>query len=141
MQTGSTWDRGSLRTPASPGSGDRNRWIRFLLLAEGASFLLAGLVHFGVLAQGFEHREAGTAETVIGAVLLAGAALAFLRRPWTRTTGVAVQAFALLGTLVGAFTIAVGIGPRTGPDLAYHATILAVLVAGLIFAARSRRHA
>ena len=34
------------------------------------------------------------------------------------------------------FTIAVGIGPRTIPDLAYHLTILAVLVVGLALALR-----
>jgi hypothetical protein len=37
----------------------------------------------------------------------------------------------LAGTLVGLFTIAIGIGPRTVPDLAIHAVMLAELVAGL----------
>ena len=44
--------------------------IRLFLLLEGASFALAGLVHFGVLARGYEHGAAGIAESVIGAVLL-----------------------------------------------------------------------
>jgi hypothetical protein len=38
-----------------------------------------------------------------------------------------------LGTLVGAFTIAFGVEPRTVPDLVYHAAILA-LVWGLVVA-------
>ena len=46
------------------------------------------------------------------------------------------QEFALLGTLVGVFTIIVGVGPRTLPDVAYHLAIIVVLVFGLIFAKR-----
>ena len=44
---------------------------------------------------------------------------------------------ALLGTLVGVFTIIIGIGPRTKPDIAYHVAIVAVLIWGLVAAARS----
>ncbi len=44
---------------------------------------------------------------------------------------------ALLGTLVGIFTIAVGVGPRTVPDIAYHILIVGVLVWGLIVTQRS----
>jgi hypothetical protein len=109
-----------------------------LLLAEGASFIAASLVHRGVLVGGYEHHEAAVAETVIGTVLLAGAVLTWLRPARARAFGIAAQAFALLGTIVGAFTIAVGIGPRTLPDLAYHASILVVLVAGLALAAHAR---
>ena len=46
---------------------------------------------------------------------------------------------ALLGTLVGVFTIAIGVGPRTLPDIAYHVAIIAVLVGGLILAWRAPR--
>jgi len=42
----------------------------------------------------------------------------------------------LLGTLVGIFTIAIGVGPRTVPDIVYHVTIVIVLVSGLVVAAR-----
>lgn len=112
--------------------------IRLFLLFEGASFAFAALVHFGVLLDGYQHRKAGTAESVIAAVLLSGLALIWMRRAWTRGVGIAVQAFALLGTLVGVFTIAVGIGPRTIPDVAYHVAIVAVLVWGLVVAARRR---
>jgi hypothetical protein len=42
------------------------------------------------------------------------------------------QAFALLGTLIGVFTIAVGVGPRTTPDIAYHIAIVVVLIWGLV---------
>ncbi len=112
--------------------------IRLFLLLEGASFASAALVHFGVLGEGYQHRKAGVAETVIATVLLAGLALTWLRRAWARGVGIAVQAFALLGTLVGVFTIAVGVGPRTIPDVAYHVAIVAVLVWGLVVVARHR---
>lgn len=109
---------------------------RSFLLAEAASFATAALVHFGVLIHGYEHAKAGTAETVIAAVLVAGLAVTWIRPASTRAAGLAVQAFALLGTFVGLFTIAVGVGPRTAPDLAYHAGIVAVLLAGLVTTAR-----
>jgi hypothetical protein len=51
-----------------------------------------------------------------------------------------LKGFALLGTLAGLFTIAIGVGPRTVPDLVYHATILAVLIWDLIVTARARFH-
>ncbi len=112
--------------------------VRLLLLLEAASFLTAALVHFGVLLDGYQHHEAGTAETVIGSVLLAGLALTALSPAWTRTVGLAAQAFALLGTFVGLFTILVGIGPRTAPDLTYHAAIVVVLIWGIVTTARRR---
>src|SRR5438093_728147 len=56
-----------------------------------------------------------------------------------RTIGLAVQEIALVGTLIGVFTIAIGVGPRTVPDIAYHLTIIAVLVGGLILAWRAPR--
>jgi len=110
--------------------------IRAFLLIEAASFAAAALVHFGVLTRGYEHQQAGTAESVIAIVLLFGLALSLAGVP-TRAAGLGAQAFALVGTLVGIFTIAIGVGPRTGPDIAYHAAIVAVLVAGLIVAARA----
>ncbi len=117
------------------------RAVRLLLLLEGASFVVAGLVHRGVLVHGYEHHEASIAETVIGVVLLAGVVLTWILPARVRTIGLAAQAFALLGTLVGAFTIAVGVGPRTPPDIAYHVSILAVLIAGLVLVTRTRRYA
>jgi hypothetical protein len=42
----------------------------------------------------------------------------------------------LLGTLVGLFTIAIGIGPRTAPDVIYHLVMVIVLVLGLRAAKR-----
>src|SRR5712691_13470609 len=110
--------------------------VRLFLLIEGASFVFAGLVHFGVLARGYEHGSAAIAESVIGAVLLVALTLTWVLPAWARALGIAAQAFALLGTLVGAFTIAIGVGPRTVPDVVYHAAILLALAWGMVVAAR-----
>ncbi len=113
--------------------------IRTLLLVEAATYVIAALVHFGAAMTGFEHRQAGTAESLIAAVLLVGLALTWTHLASARTIGLAAQGTALAGTLVGVFTIAIGVGPRTVPDIAYHATIIAVLVGGLILAWRAPR--
>jgi hypothetical protein len=112
--------------------------IRLFMLFEAASFVAAALVHSGVLIQGYEHQEARTAEGVIAIVLLVGAALTWVRPSWIRHVGLAAQGFALFGTLVGVFTIAIGVGPRTVPDVAYHIGIAVVLAWGLIVVARAR---
>jgi hypothetical protein len=104
---------------------------RTLILFEAASFLVAALIHSGILIAGYEHARARIAESVIAAVLLAGLVLTLIRPPLLRSVGVAVQGFALLGTLVGIFTIAVGVGPRTVPDVIYHIVIVIVLVVGM----------
>ncbi|HEV7609804.1 MAG TPA: hypothetical protein VGO61_20885 [Steroidobacteraceae bacterium] len=111
--------------------------LRFFLAAEVALFALASLVHRGALVSGYEHSKAAIAETVIAAVLLAGLLLSLIR-PWSiRAYALLVQGFALLGTLVGVVMIAIGVGPRTAPDLALHAAMLTTLGFGLVVA----RHA
>jgi hypothetical protein len=88
---------------------------------------------------GYEHRWAGNAESVIGGVLLVGFLLTWMLPRWTRGIGIAVQAFALLGTGVGIYTIAIGIGPRTLPDVAFHVAIVIALIAGLIVTFGARK--
>src|SRR5438309_1165844 len=39
---------------------------------ESVTFIVASLIHFGVLIDGYEHQKAGIAESVIGIVLLVG---------------------------------------------------------------------
>jgi hypothetical protein len=111
--------------------------IRLFLLFEAAAFIAASLVHSGVLITGYEHQKARIAESVIAIVLLSAAALTWIRPRWTRKVGLAAQGFALLGTMVGIFTIAIGIGPRTVPDITYHIVIVIVLVSGLVVAMRA----
>ena len=115
--------------------------IRLFLLLEAAVFAVAALVHSGALVQGYEHPQARVAETVIASVLLGGLVLSLVSPEWTRTASLITQGFALLGTLVGIFTIIIGIGPRTVPDIVYHVAIVAVLIWGLVVAKRApHRH-
>jgi hypothetical protein len=107
-----------------------------LLLFEATTFVVASLIHSGALIAGYEHHEARIAEGVIATVLLAAMVLIWIRPEWTRQAGLAAQAFALVGTLIGVFTILIGVGPRTVPDIAYHVAIVAVLVWGLIITKR-----
>jgi hypothetical protein len=126
------------RAPARKEGAAMTRAVRLFMLFEAATFVAASLVHAGALVAGYEHREARIAELVIAIALLAGLALTWIRPGWTRVVGLAAQGFALLGTLVGVFTIAIGIGPRTAPDIAYHVGIVLVLACGLVVAARAR---
>jgi len=112
--------------------------IRQFLAMEAAVFGLAALVHAGWLIRDYEHREARIAETVIATVLAVGLIVTWIRPASFRLAGLAAQGFALLGTLVGIFTIVVGVGPRTVPDLVYHVAIVIVLVYGLRLALASR---
>jgi hypothetical protein len=111
---------------------------RLILAAAGILFAAAASAHFGWLTNGYEHAKAGTAETVISAVLFGGLIATFLDPQWTRIAAIVAQSFAVLATLVGLFTIAIGIGPQTGPDLIFHAIVLALLFVGLFATIRSR---
>lgn len=108
--------------------------IRMFLLFEAATFAMAAMIHAGFLVRGYEHPRARIAESVIALVLFGGLVLSLMSPAWTRRAGLIAQGFALLGTLVGIFTIIVGVGPRTLPDVIYHVAIVAVLVWGLIVA-------
>jgi hypothetical protein len=108
------------------------------MFTEAATFIIAASIHAGFLLPGYEHREARIAETVIALVLLVGAMLTWIRPTVARAAGVSAQGFAVLGTLVGVFTIAIGIGPRSVLDIVYHVAIVAVLVWGMAVAWRTR---
>jgi hypothetical protein len=105
--------------------------VRLFLLVEGFAFLLAALAHFGVLFPGYGHRQASIAESVIAGVLFIGAGISFARPRLTTRAGLLAQGFALFGTLVGIFTIVVGVGPRTRPDVVYHFLIVIFLAIGV----------
>ena len=110
--------------------------VRSFLAADGAIFAAASLVHAGVLVPGLEHPHARIAEAVIAAVLLAALLGTIIAPASSRALGLAGQGFALLGTFIGLFTIAIGIGPRTAFDLTLHAGMVALLVTGLVVTRR-----
>lgn len=105
--------------------------VLLLLMTEATLFIAAALLHTGAFVAGYRHREAGNAETVIAVVLLAGFATSVIAPRWSRAAGLVAQGFALLGTGVGIFTIAIGIGPQTALDVTIHAVMIATVVMGL----------
>ena len=115
----------SNRAPVTPA-------LRAFLAFEASTFVVAAAVHFEVLLDGYGHLNAAVAEAVIALVLLAGLALTWTRAPWPLRAATAAQAFAMVGVLIGLATIAVGVGPQTVADVAYHLAILVVLAAGLV---------
>jgi hypothetical protein len=105
--------------------------VRGFLLLQIVIFLSMVSIHFGVVIGGYSHRSAGTVELVIAAVLIAGLLLTWIPPPWSRRAATAAQSIGVLGVLVGLFTIALGIGPRTMVDLTLNAALLLTLIAGL----------
>jgi hypothetical protein len=108
-----------------------NRYARPYLVIALVLFAAAALVHAGVLVSGHEHPRARIAEGVIAVVLAIGLAVALTRPALARAAALAALGFALMGTLVGAFTIWIGIGPQTPADIVFHALLVIVLVSGL----------
>ena len=121
------------RDPLSHGQeGFGTIWtVRGFLLLQIAIFLSLVSIHFGLLIGGYRHRDAGTAELVIVAVLVAGLLLTWTPPLWSRRAATAAQSFGILGALVGLVTIAIGIGPRTLLDLTLNGTLLLTLIVGL----------
>lgn len=109
-----------------------NQLIRRFMSIEAASFLLAALIHSGLLVSGYAHAQARVAESVIAAVLLAALVATWIKPLSARAFGLVGQGFALLGTTVGLTMVAIGVGPRTVPDVVYHVAIYAVLLWGTI---------
>lgn len=113
--------------------------LALILSMEMALFAMASLVHAGILTPGFEHARATIAEGVLGAVLLLGLLALLIWPARGPIIALAVQGVALLGTLVGAFTIAVGVGPQTRGDAVFHVVLLLVLLTGILTTWRLRR--
>ena len=110
--------------------------VRWFLVVEAAVFGSAALIHAGILMSVYEHRAARTAESVIALVLLAGLVGTAIAPQSSRGIGLGAQAFALFGTAVGIFTIAIGVGPRTMLDLTLHTGMVLLLVIGLVLLVR-----
>jgi hypothetical protein len=114
------------------------RTIRLIMLVEATAFVLASLAHFDLWLDGYAHRRAAIAESIIATVLVVGLVSSFARPSPRYGMELAAQIFALVGTLVGVFTIVIGIGPRTTPDIIYHGAIIAILVGGIALTVKAR---
>ena len=115
-------------------------WVRGLLLVQIAIFVVLVSIHFSLLTGGYGHRAAGTTELVIAVVLLFGLLLTWRPPPWSRRAAVAAQSFGTLGVLVGLFTVALGIGPRTILVLSLNVLLFLTLIAGLATTKRGAGH-
>jgi hypothetical protein len=116
---------------AAPARSRRHvgRASRILLACEAAAFAVAAAVHFGT---GFT--QAAVAETIIAAVLGAAVSATRWSRAGERKMAVGATGFAIFGTIVGLTIIATG--RQAVPDLTFHASILAVLLASMYVLAR-----
>ena len=112
------------------------RLIRAFLAGEAATFIVAALVHAGILTNADPHEAAATGESVIAIALVIGLALTWAGLGSVATIGILFQGFALFGTLVGILTIIAGVGPQSWPDIAYHVAISGVLLLGVVVASR-----
>lgn len=117
------------------GANDKNPGRGLALLGfQVILFLFASLLHRGFIVGGYEHGKAAIAETVIGAVLLSGLLAAMRWSRSARAVVIGVQAFALVGTFVGAMMIVIGVGPRSPVDIAIHVIMFGTLIYGLLAA-------
>jgi len=112
--------------------------MQALLAGEGVAFAAAALIHAEVILPGNPDPAAATAESIIAAVLGAGALVSWVRPGWTRATAMAVQSIALAGTSIGLYVF-VRLEPERVADIVFHVVIWLVLAAGLAYAARLRR--
>lgn len=113
--------------------------IRWFIVVAALSLLLASLIHFGYLISGYEDEGAAVPEAVIGGVMLVGLGLSWSPQPWGRRAAVGALAFGLAGSLLGLVLVAIGIGPRTVPDVVYHVLLVTTLILGLTMALRRPR--
>lgn len=113
----------------------RRRVIAALMILEALSLAVISALHLsGVITGGtkpYNPEAAGIAEAVIGVVLIAGAVLVLRSPRQGRTAALAATGFAIAGFLLGlVFTISGG----QPADVAYHATVLPLLILTLALA-------
>jgi hypothetical protein len=120
----------------APSPDSLQRLVGTILALQAAAFASTALLHSGALGPSHHHDAAAIAESVIALALFAGVAVAFVSPRRSRAAGLAAQGFALLGTLVGIFTFAVGVGPRSTLDYVLHVGFVAALATGLAVVAR-----
>jgi hypothetical protein len=107
-----------------------------LVVLEAVVFLLAALLHVGVrVPVGFVEPRiipAAIVEGLIGVFFAVSAYAVFARQTWAWSAAIGAHVFALLGTLLGVFALAVGGGPRTEANTIYHYVMLGVIIVGLV---------
>lgn len=122
-----------LRPPPEDRAAGRGHAV--VMLLEAATFCVAAVLHLDariplgfLTVRGERVEQAAIAELVIAGVLVFGAAVVLARPADARPLACVVTGFAIFGVIVGLATIALGVGPRTIPDLVYHVAIMVVLL-------------
>jgi hypothetical protein len=115
--------------------------VAAVMISVAATLAVASGLHLSGTAKGrsapFNGIHAGIAEAVIGVVLLVAAIAMLLLPASARPIGITATGFAIAGFVVGLRFTTLG-GHR--PDIAYHLTVLPVLVASLLILVRTRGH-
>jgi hypothetical protein len=108
----------------------QRRAIAILMTLEAASLVVMSAIH---LAR--SERNSGIPEAVICVVLALGAIAVYRATPRWRDVALGAVGFAIAGFLVG---LSVTVGAGDVANLAYHATVLPLLVATFVLASRVR---
>ena len=113
-----------------------------LVVGNGAAFLVASVIHFGVqIPLGFATLAdvsilpAAIAEGVIGLALAAAGAAVLARWTWAWTGTLAAYLLGIVGVLIGLGVSVTDSGDSSRANLLFHLTILPVLVVGLVLLA------
>jgi len=133
-----------MRREEDPNRKDRRRpqadeaGIASLMGFEAGTLAIMASVHLAGYLRGskpFRPDDAGIAEAVICAALIAGAAALVRHMPHSWSIAVATTGFAILGFLVGlSFTLRGG----DAIDIAYHATVLPLLLLTMVVLLRRK---
>ncbi len=104
---------------------------QMFLFAEALAFTVAAFIHAGLPAEEYGRRDAIVLESMLAGILFLGYSLAQYNNSWTRRIGIVVQGIALLGTVIGRFSIIAGAGPAILFDLVFYRAITFILLWGL----------
>ena len=106
--------------------------ISVLIVVEAITFLLAALLHLGILFPlGFSEPRiipAAIVEGLCGLFLAVSAYAVFAQKTWAWWVALAAHLFAVAGVLLGITALALGLSPSTEANTIYHRVILVVLV-------------
>jgi hypothetical protein len=116
-----------------------HRRIAALMMVEAASLAVASTLHLSGLvhgrAQPYNASGAGIAEAVICVVLLLGASALARRREAGGPAARAATGFAIAGFIFG---LSITVQGGDLPDIAYHATVLPLLIITFVLIVRYR---
>ena len=111
------------------------RTLRTVMLVAAASLVVAAALHSGIVIPG-PFDDAAMYESIIAVILVIGVALTFIGPAWARWAGLVATLVSLAGSCVGLYLALRGIGPNTVPDIVYHVALVALLLFGVVVAAR-----